>query len=75
MFIVADLVSLKQPAMAYTRLRFSIMQYMPMPIFYIPDDKDRMMVGKTIMLPDVRWGGIKGVKSRTFINATLGRYN
>ena len=38
------------------------------------DDKDRMMVGKTIMLSDVRWGGIKGVKSRTFINATLGLY-
>ena len=30
------------------------------------------MVGKTIMLPDKRWGGISGVKSRTFINATLG---
>lgn len=35
------------------------------------DEKDRIMVGKTIILPDVRWGGIKGVKSRTFINTTF----
>lgn len=35
------------------------------------DEQERLMVGKTIMLPDKRWGGISGVKSRTFINATL----
>ncbi|KAL4235443.1 hypothetical protein ACF0H5_007079 [Mactra antiquata] len=35
------------------------------------EEKERQMVGRTIMLPDVRWGGIKGVKSRTFINYTL----
>lgn len=40
-------------------------------IFDNCDEKDRLMVGRTIMLPDVRWGGLKGVKSRTFINTTL----
>ncbi|XP_060563256.1 putative phosphatidylglycerol/phosphatidylinositol transfer protein 2 [Ruditapes philippinarum] len=35
------------------------------------DEKDRMMIGRTIMLPDRRWGGIKGVTARTFINTTL----
>ncbi|XP_052819259.1 putative phosphatidylglycerol/phosphatidylinositol transfer protein DDB_G0278295 [Mya arenaria] len=35
------------------------------------DEKDRMMVGRTILIPDVRWGGLKGVTSRTFINITL----
>lgn len=35
------------------------------------DEKDRIMVGRTIMLPDKRWGGIKGLTSRTFINTTL----
>ena len=38
----------------------------------VADEKDRMLVGKTIMLPDVRWGGFKGVTSRTFLNITFG---
>ncbi|KAH3849867.1 hypothetical protein DPMN_092271 [Dreissena polymorpha] len=35
------------------------------------DEKDRVMIGRTIMLPTVHWAGLKGVKSRTFINITL----
>ena len=38
----------------------------------ILEEDDRIMVGRTIMLPELRWGGRKGVKSRTFINTTLG---
>lgn len=35
------------------------------------DETDRKMVGQAIILPDVRWAGMKGVKSRTFINTTF----
>jgi len=32
-----------------------------------------MMIGRTIMLPTTHIAGIKGVKSRTFINVTIGK--
>lgn len=35
------------------------------------DEKDRILVGKAILLPDIKWGGFKGVKARTFINTTF----